>query len=47
MNQAPGIKKLPAEQGEMFYSEAGRQGQLRQVEREGFVKDKVIRSGTH
>ena len=41
VNQAPGIKKLPVEQGKMFYSEAGRRGQLRQVEQEGFVKDKV------
>ena len=41
MNQASGIKKLPLEQGKMFYSEAGRRGQLRQVEQEGFVKDKV------
>lgn len=39
--QAPGIKKLPHDQGKMFYSEAGRQGQLTQVEREGFVPDKV------
>ena len=46
VNQAPGIKKLPLEQGKMFYSQAGRQGQLRQVEQEGFVKDKVVRSGT-
>ena len=45
VNQAPGIKKLPAEQGRMFYSESGRRGQLRQVEQEGFVKDKVVRSG--
>lgn len=41
MNQAPGIKKLPVEQGKMFYTEAGRRGQLRQVEQEGFVTDKV------
>ena len=48
MNQAPGIKKLPVEQGKMFYTEAGRRGQLRQVEQEGFVTDKVggERSGT-
>ena len=41
MYQAPGIQKLPLQQGKMFYSEAGRRGQLRQVEQEGFVPDKV------
>lgn len=39
--KAPGIKRLPIEEGKKFYSKAGRLGQLRQVEKEGFVKDKV------
>ena len=39
--KAPGIKRLPIEAGKKFYSKAGRLGQLRQVEKEGFVKDKV------
>ena len=39
--KAPGIRRLPIEEGKKFYSKAGRLEQLRQVEKEGFVKDKV------
>lgn len=43
--EAPGIKRLPIEEGKKFYSAAGRREQLKQVEKEGFVKDQVDSEG--
>ena len=36
---APQIKKLPVAEGQKFYSLQARQGQLKEVEQHGFVRD--------